>query len=233
MCSRYSVTSESGNFYAFQEVPRPEAHACVQVPREGWLGWSSRTASHPDVADLGLRIAVLSQLTGTGQGAILTFTSSCDTVHRSYPRLWSFHVTSPSIVRMASSNSKDHKAVNTGKQSPSLHWHCRNQGHTEGEEGKNRTVIMKKFQRAESTKWFGCNIQTSWAGWRQCYCLLKALPKGILVYRLTHSYCRDRVPVTTIHSYTWMLEELTNNKLKLSTVLNGVRSLASGFSIST
>ena len=125
---------------------------------------------------------------------------------------------------MASSNSKDHKAVNTGKQSPSLQWHCRNQGHTEGEEGKNRTVIMK-FQRAESTKWFRCNIQTSWAGWRQCYCLLKALPTGILVYRLTHSYCRDRAPVTTIHSYMRMLEELTNNKLKLSTVLNGVRSL--------
>ena len=72
--------------------PMPVYKCPGKVPREGWLGWSSRTASHPDVADLGLRIAVLRQLTGTGQGAILTFTSSCDTVHRSYPRLESYRV---------------------------------------------------------------------------------------------------------------------------------------------
>lgn len=136
----------------------------------------------------------------------------------------SFHVTSPSIVR-----DSFQATVKTTKQSTqenkAHHFNdtAGNQSHTEGKEGKNRTVIMKKFQRAESTKWFRCNIQTSWAGWCHCYCLLKALLTGILVYRLT-SYCRDRAPVTTIHSYMRMLEELTNNKLRAFYSFEWVRS---------
>ena len=64
-----SLSLASPAIFMLSRIPRPEARAYVRVPREGWLGWSTRRVSHPDIADLGLRIAVLSQLTGTGNRA--------------------------------------------------------------------------------------------------------------------------------------------------------------------
>ena len=52
-----------------------------------------------------------------------------------------------------------------------------------GEEGKNRTAIIKKFKRAESTKRFRQEIRTWWAwGGAGMAVLLKA-PPGILVHK--------------------------------------------------